>query len=101
MSADSTSVAMLDTCYENVLSFRERGKVVLLGDFNARVGKVADEADAISKFGEDTCNASGDKLISLLHEVELVACDGRQLVSESEWTRVRPSLDQKDYWKSN
>ena len=42
-----------------------------------------------------TRNASGNKLISLLHEVELVACNGRQLVSEPEWTRVRPNLDQK------
>ena len=42
----------------------------------------------IGKFGEDTCNTSGNKLISLLHEVEL-----GQLVSEAEWTRVRPSLD--------
>ena len=30
-----------------------------------------------------------------LREVEFVACNGRQLVSEPEWTRVRPSLDQK------
>ena len=67
----------------------------MLGDFNARVGKAVDDDDVIGKFGEDTCNASGNKLISLLHEVELVACNGRQLVSEPEWTRVRPSLDQK------
>ena len=41
-------------------SFREKGKVVLLGDFNARVGKAADDDDdVIGKFGEDTCNASG------------------------------------------
>ena len=75
MPTDSTSVAVLDTCYErlkeDVLSFREKGKVVLLGDFNARVGKAADDDDVIGKFGEDTCNASGNKLISLLHEVEL------------------------------
>ena len=75
----------------------EKGKVVLLGDFNARVGKAIDDDDVIGKFGEDTCNASGNKLISLLHEVELVACNGRELVSEPEWTRVRPSLDQKSY----
>ena len=49
----------------------------------------------IGKFGEDTCNASGNEFISLLREVELVACNVRQLVSEPEWTRVRPSLDQK------
>ena len=99
MPTDSTNVAVLDSCYErlkeDVLSFREKGKVVLLGDFNARVGKAADDDDVIGKFGEDTCNASGNKLISLLREVELVACNGRRLVSEPEWTRVRPSLDQK------
>ena len=97
MPTDSMSVAVLDTCYEreDVLSFREKGKVVLLGDFNATVGKAADDDDVIGKFGEDTCNTSANKLISLLHEVELVTCNGRQLVSEPEWTRVRPSLDQK------
>ena len=93
---DSTSVAVLDICYErlkeDVLSFREKGKVVLLSDFNARVGKAADDDDVIGKFGEDTCNAVGNKLIS---QVELVACNCRQQVSEPEWTRVRPSLDQK------
>ena len=67
MPTDSTSVAVLDTCYErlkeDILSFREKAKVVLLGDFNARVGKAADDDDVIGKFGEDTCNASGNKLI--------------------------------------
>ena len=40
-------------------------------------------------------NASGNRLISFLNEVELVICNGRQLVPEPEWTRVlRPSLNQ-------
>ena len=30
----------------------------MLGDFNARFGKAADDDDVIGKFGEDTCNAS-------------------------------------------
>ena len=87
MPNDSTSVVLLDACYErlkeDVRTFREKGKVVLLGDFNARVGKVADDDDVIGKFGEDTCNASGNKLISLLREVELVACNGRQCQNQS------------------
>ena len=74
-------LAVLDTCYErlkeDVLSFREKGNVVLLGDFNTRVSKAADDDDVIGKFGEDT---SGYKPISLLCEVELAACNGRQLV---------------------
>ena len=40
--------------------------------------------DVISMFGEETCNASGSKLISILNEVELVVCDGRKLVVEPE-----------------
>ena len=56
MPTDSTSVTVLDTCYErlkeDVLSFREKGKVVLLGDFNARVGKAADDDDVIGNLGK-------------------------------------------------
>ena len=42
MPTDSTSVAAVDAGYvwlKDVLSFRQKEKVVLLGDFNARVGK--------------------------------------------------------------
>ena len=31
---------------------------------------------------------SGNRLLSFLNEVELMICNGRKLVSESEWTRV-------------
>ena len=99
LPTDSSSVAVLDSCYnrlkEDVLGFREKGSVVLLGDFNARVGRAADVDDVICLFGEDTCNASGNRLVSFLNEVELVVCNGRKLVTEPEWTRVRPSLNQK------
>ena len=41
MPMDSTSISVMNSCYErlkeDVLSFREKRKVVLLGDFNARV----------------------------------------------------------------
>ena len=50
MPTDRTSVAVLDTCCErlkqDVLSFREK---VLLGDFNASVGKAVDDDDVIEK----------------------------------------------------
>ena len=35
-------------------------KVVLLGDFNARVGRSAQIDDVVGMFGENTCNASGN-----------------------------------------
>ena len=87
------------SCYgrlkEDVLSFREKGKVVLLGDFNARFGRSVQIDDVIGMFGEDTCNTSGNRLLSFLNEVELIICNGRKLVSEPEWTWARPSLKQK------
>ena len=68
---------------------------MLLGGFNARVGRSVEVDDVIGMFGEDTCNASGKRLISVLNGVELVVCNGRKLVFEPEWTRVRSSLKQK------
>ena len=42
MPTDITSVAVVDSCYnrlrEDVLGFREKGTVVLLRDFSARIG---------------------------------------------------------------
>ena len=72
----------LHSVKEDVLSFREKGQVVLLGDFNARVGRSVEVDDVIGMFGEDTCNDSGNRLISFLNEVELVVCNGRKLVVE-------------------
>ena len=93
----SSSVSVIEESYaslkEDVLGFKQKGRVALLGDFNARVGRSTDVDDVIGMFGEEICNASGNKFISFLNEVELVVCNGRQLVLEPEWTRVRPSLD--------
>ena len=42
MPTDSTGVPVIDSSYgklkEDVLSFKQKGRVVHLGDFNARVG---------------------------------------------------------------
>ena len=99
MPTDSSSVSVMEESYaslkEDVLGFKPKGRVILLGDFNARVGRSTDVDDVVGMFGEETCNASGNKLVSFLNEVELVICNDRQLVLEPEWTRVSPSLDQK------
>ena len=90
---------IMDSYYErlkeDILSFTEKGKVVLLGDFNARVGRSAQLDDMVGMFGENTCNDSGNRLLFFLNEVELMICNGRKLVCEPEWTIVRPSLKQK------
>ena len=66
MPTDRTSVSVMDSCYqrlkEDVLSFREKGKVVLLGDFNASVGRFAQIDDVVGMFGKNTYNVSGNEL---------------------------------------
>ena len=55
MPTDSISVPVIDSSYgklkEDVLSFKQKERVVLLGDFNARVGKSVDVDDVIGMFG--------------------------------------------------
>ena len=58
------------------------------------VRRCAQIDDMVGMFGENTCNASGNRLNSFFNEVELMICNVRKLVSEPEWTRVRPSRKQ-------
>ena len=86
MPTASTSVSVIDSSYEklkeDVLSFKQKEIIVLLGDFNARVGKAVD--DVIVMFGEETSNAGGSRLMIFLNEVELVIRNGRELVTDPE-----------------
>ena len=72
----------MDSCYERLeeelLSFREKGKLILLGDFNARVGRSAQLYDVVGMFGEKTYNVSGNRLLSLLNEVKLMIFNGKK-----------------------
>ena len=72
MPTTTPSVCMMDACYENlkedVLSFKGKCKVMLLGDFNARLGGTASEIDeVIGMFGEETSNNNGEKLVSFFN----------------------------------
>ena len=99
MPTTTASVSMMDACYKNlkedVLIFKENGKVMLLGDFNARVGTASEIDEVIGMFGEETSNNNGEKLVSFLTEVDLVSCNGRTFVMAPEWARIRPGLKQK------
>ena len=70
MPTTTASVSTMDACYENlkedVLIFKEKGKVMkgkvmLLGDFNARVGTASEIDEVIGMFGEETSNNNGEK----------------------------------------
>ena len=59
---------------EDICMFQSKGRVLLLGDFNARVGKSDDIDDVIGMFRENTCNSNGNLLITLLQNCNLMIC---------------------------
>ena len=51
-----THVDCVQECYENLSldsRFQSKGRIILLGDFNARVGKGLDSDDVVGLYGED------------------------------------------------
>ena len=80
---------------EDIRKFQSKGRVVLVGDFNARVGKGDSVDDVIGMFGESTCNSNGNMLISLLNNCDLFICNGRSLSTDPQWTRVQNRLNHK------
>ena len=68
MPTEGSAAAVIEDSYEDV-------QRVVQGDFNARVGR------SYRDFWRG--------------HMKLVICNSRRCVSEPEWTRVRPSLDQK------
>ena len=80
---------------EDICLFQSKGRVLLLGDFNARVGRSCDVDDVIGMFEETTSNSNSNLLISLLQKCNLMICNGRTLLSDPQWTRVQNRLNQK------
>ena len=80
---------------EDICMFQSKGRVLVLGDFNARVGKGEDVDDVVGMFGENTCNSNGNLLIELLHNCNLMVCNCRTLQSDPQWTRVQSRLGHK------
>ena len=73
----------------DLVRFQQKGRVVLLGDFNGRVGQAL-EADApIGMFGEERSNWSGRQLIAMLERTKMFAVNGRsrQYLGYPQYTR--------------
>ena len=62
---------------EDICMFQSKGKVLLLGNINARVGKSNDLDDVKGMFREHSCNSNGNLLIELLHNCDLMVSNGR------------------------
>jgi hypothetical protein len=80
-----------DALLDDVAGFQRRGQVMVLGDFNARVGSSTCAFDVIGQYGEDHCNPNGKRLIQLLHASDMYALNGRVRCPHPAWTRCRLS----------
>ena len=89
----------MQECYEklslDISRFQSKGRNILLGDFNARVGKGLD-SDDVGLYGEDMCNSNDSKLIELMQQLNLMLWNCREFCIEPQWTRIMPKLEQ--YW---
>ena len=90
-----TYINHVEECYEklsvDIIRFKSKGRVVLVGDFNAHVGKGLDSDDVVGSFGEEVCNS---KLIELMQQSDLVLWNNREFCIEPQWTRIMSSLGQ-------
>ena len=80
---------------EDILGFQEKGQVVVLSNFNARVGSAATNFDIIDRFGKTHSNASGQRLIHLLHGTSMYSLDGRHPCMQLAWTHCHMSRSEQ------
>eukprot|EP00271_Cylindrocystis_brebissonii_P003249 TRINITY_DN1401_c0_g1_i9.p1 TRINITY_DN1401_c0_g1~~TRINITY_DN1401_c0_g1_i9.p1 ORF type:complete len:1328 (-),score=159.78 TRINITY_DN1401_c0_g1_i9:667-4650(-) len=72
---------------EDLDRFQGLGRVVLLGDFNAWVGRGSSVDDSIGMWGEERTNNNGGRLKRLLEETGLVAINNRVEEMGVQFTR--------------
>ena len=68
---------------------------MLLGNFNAKVGKSEDIDNLTGTFGENTYNSNGNLLIEIFQNCNLMVCNGRTLLYHPQWTEVQSCLSHK------
>ncbi len=85
-SADEYADA-LNALRTDTRRFSELGEVVLLGDFNARVGRAGGEGERVGCYGEERRDSRGKMLIDFLEAADLYILNGRRPCEEPEWTR--------------
>ena len=61
----------------DVVRFQQQGRVVLLGDFNARVGQALEAGAHIGMYGEARSNWNGAQFTAMLERTKMYAVNGR------------------------
>ena len=91
-SSPDTISAFYQTLKEIILSIPKEDKVLLLGDFNARVGKDCDTWSALGPFGIGKQNDNGLCLLQLCTELDMVITNTffhHKPIHKCSWTHPR------------
>lgn len=62
----------------NIHEAKNHGKVILVGDFNAKIGRIGDR---VGPFGADSVSSNGKKLLQMMTRTDLWCLNGRQVSS--------------------
>ena len=82
---------------QHVQRFRRKGEVVMVGDFNARVGKASSRGQAIGQHGEDKVNDNGVRTLKVLGSNELMALNRRRECDKPDQRAIRNEYSILDY----
>lgn len=61
----------------DVQKYKRRGEVVLVGDFNSRIGKASNPNENIGQYGEVTKNKNGAEMLKFLQNNEMKTLNDR------------------------
>ena len=89
---EETASVFYETLRTTLRSIPFDDKVLLIGDFNARVGKDFNTWDVIGRYGIGKMNSNGLLLLSLCTEFNLVVCNTffrHKLIHKVTWTHPR------------
>ena len=81
---------------EDVQKYKKQGEVMLVGDFNARVGKASRPDDIIGQYGEGKKNTNGVEMCKFLESNELKTLNDRSPRPEAQWTWTRICNDKRE-----
>ena len=98
LPTQGTHVDHVQECYEklslDISRFQSKGRIILLGDFNAHVGEGLDFNNIVGVYGKEVCDSDCSKLIELMQQLDLVMWNCREFCIEPQRTRIMQKLDQ-------
>ena len=91
-ASEEITLTFYQALRETITSIPKEEKLILLGDFNARVGTDWETWDALGHFGIGKMNNTGLKLLELCTELNLVICNTsfhQKKIHKTTWTHPR------------